>query len=119
MAVGSLEEVIEQMGAFGPFQSMVLIILNLAETPCAWAILLMAFAGAKPEWTCHNATDITNETYVITTTNASSYESTCDAQGNLCPNPVYYEDFGTIVSQVGIMIILCEEYFLSALKTKS
>lgn len=102
MEIESLEDIIVQLGSFGPLQLFILTVLNFAETPCAWAILLMAFAGAKPEWTCSHVTNtsaynVSNDAVMISPINVSS---TCDALGTLCPNAEFHEDFHSVVSQV-------------------
>lgn len=50
--MGDFDEMIDSIGAFGPYQRQVFILVSVFETPAAWAMLLPIFSGASPNWWC-------------------------------------------------------------------
>lgn len=106
------EEIIEQIGAFGPYQVRVFILVSMFETPLAWAMLLPALTSAKPPWICHDDNDLyvnsTDSIYneELNATNFSlNFTSTCAANGKACQNIQFSSEFTSIVSEVSINTI--------------
>jgi len=84
----AFEAVIDSLGAFGPYQRQIFILVSAFETPAAWAMLLPLFSGAQPNWYCADN---------VTPSNHSDKE--CGDDGH-CLNIVFNDTFTSIVSQV-------------------
>ena len=92
--MSEFEEIIEHLGAFGPYQVRVFLLVSAFETPAAWAMLLPVFAHAKPTWEC-----LVPEMGVNLTSNGSSIEQ-CTADGYICDDANFSSDLTSIVSEV-------------------
>ena len=51
--MSEFEDILEDVGSFGPFQVTVFILVSMFETPAAWAMVLPIFTVATPAWNCH------------------------------------------------------------------
>lgn len=103
------EDVLRQLGSFGPYQRRVFVLVSMFETPVAWAMLLPIFLNVVPEWKCpefsnasltHNSSLTTNIS--LSTTNISLSINECSESGLLCPGASFSKEIQTIVSEVGI-----------------
>ena len=47
-----LEQVLEETGGFGRFQVLLHGSILLSKVSITWSLLIMAFAGAEPDWWC-------------------------------------------------------------------
>ena len=107
------EKVIQEVGAFGPFQVRVFLLVSAFETPAAWAMLLPVFAAAKPTWRCpsgyhdnytlHGNSSVSyphgnDVTESIPNTSHTGQE--CTADGTLCPGVEFTSDFTSIATEV-------------------
>ena len=48
------DDLLDEVGGFGPFQVTVFVLVSLFETPTAWAMFLHVFVAAHQPWTCEN-----------------------------------------------------------------
>ena len=120
------EDILRQIGSFGPYQRRAFLLVSMFETPLAWAMLTPILLNAKPNWYCpdwdglhksliaDNKTDpsfitqirsiedltwyqkYTNTSYV----NLTVTENTCTADNKICEGLTFEDDFNSIVSQV-------------------
>ena len=51
--MNDFDALLHSLGAFGPYQRQIFILVSAFETPAAWAMLLPVFVGMKPDWSCH------------------------------------------------------------------
>ncbi|XP_064613249.1 organic cation transporter protein-like [Liolophura sinensis] len=115
-----LENIIEQLGSFGKYQVIIFVLINLAESPTAWAMVFMAVAGAVPDWWC--VSDVSNNTVTYnknyTTSphfwqaeNRSLKSCTDPSTGGSCSNIIYDENMETVATQFGLV---CDRSWISA-----
>ena len=97
--MSEFEEIIEHLGAFGPYQVRVFLLVSAFETPAAWAMLLPVFAQAKPAWECPSARDPVSGDDLNVTVNSTVTEH-CAPDGQICDDANYTSDFTSIVSEV-------------------
>ncbi len=94
------EEIIEEVGAFGPYQIRVFILVSAFETPAAWAMLLPVFAAATPTWKCPVSYIIDNGTVGNISMDANFTEAMCNADGFMCEGAKLTSGFTSIKSEV-------------------
>lgn len=99
------ENVLRQLGSFGPYQRRVFVLVSMFETPVAWAMLLPIFLNVVPEWKCP---DTTNASLVYNSSFTSNIsfplsinDKSCSESGLLCPEASFTKEIQTIVSEVG------------------
>ena len=46
------DDILDEVGGFGPFQIVVFVLVSLFETPTAWAMFLQVFVAYDHPWTC-------------------------------------------------------------------
>lgn len=102
------EDVLRQLGSFGPYQRRVFVLVSMFETPVAWVMLLPIFLNVVPEWKCpesSNAFLAYNSSLTanisLSTTNISLSINECSESGLLCPGASFTKEIQTIVSEVG------------------
>jgi hypothetical protein len=99
-----LENLIQQTGAFGRFQLILVLITSAGKLPLAWSMLMMSFGGAVPDWWCIDDSigqNVTSVSDVISQLNGTGSKS-CSV-GNTsqtCARHVYKDDMATLVSEV-------------------
>ena len=97
--MSAFEEMLNDIGTFGPYQIRVFVLVSAFETPAAWAMLLPVFAGAKPTWICPEQ----NISLYYDNDNSSATNSTsnwCGPQGEICTGLEYTSDFTSVVTEV-------------------
>ena len=47
-------EVLARVGGFGRFQQILVVLTSIMTFPATYSILIMVFAGVKPDWKCSN-----------------------------------------------------------------
>ena len=68
------EDILDDVGTFGPFQVRLFVLVSLFETPAAWAIFLPVFIQKMPEWSCLSSKDAINSSDVnVSTKDAEQY----------------------------------------------
>lgn len=99
------ENVLRQLGSFGPYQRRVFILVSMFETPVAWAMLLPIFLNVVPEWKCpdtSNASLVYNSSFTSNISFPLSINvKKCSESGLLCPEASFTKEIQTIVSEVG------------------
>lgn len=90
-APASFDDAILELGAFGPWQRVIFLLVSLPDVFTAFAILLPVLISATPSWHCAGAN--------TSTLNAST--SACDVAGCV---PEFNGDFTSIVSEVSDVI---------------
>ncbi|CAH1796783.1 unnamed protein product [Owenia fusiformis] len=134
MTANQFEDVIEQLGGFGPYQRRIFLLVSLFETPAAWAMLLPVFTGATPTWSCplmmnytytnHDNENVTGDHHGNRTVdhhgNYSSGNMTyaetgaCSSDGSICQSVQYSKDYTSVVSEWGL---ICNQDYVSDLIT--
>lgn len=99
------ENVLRQLGSFGPYQRRVFVLVSMFETPVAWAMLLPIFLNVVPEWKCPDSSNA-SLTYNSSFTSNISFPlsinvKNCSESGLLCPEASFTKEIQTIVSEVG------------------
>jgi hypothetical protein len=46
------EQILRQLGSFGPYQRRAFILVSMFETPLAWAMLTPILLNYRPDWYC-------------------------------------------------------------------
>jgi len=106
------DDILDEVGSFGPFQITVFLLVSIFETPTAWAMFLQVFVAADQPWTCssllyRNQTSGDNLSHV-TSVNGSlnagdsfglSLQCELVANGS-CGEIVFTGDFTTVISEV-------------------
>lgn len=97
-----LEDLLEECGGFGRFQTMLLVTVLLSKMCTAWSQFMMTFAGAYPDWWCdRNNTGMTS----LPDQNNSFYKA-CDIAVNntnvteTCSRFMFDETMTTAISEV-------------------
>ena len=115
------EQVLKQIGSFGPCQRKVFILVSMFETPAAWAMLLPILLNVTPKWICTsshiNSTFNDSGSWNISQHNISDAETTnvCSADGNVCPGIQFTDDFTSIVSEVNMINSFSTEWTSSSI----
>lgn len=52
------EQILRQIGSFGPYQRRAFILVSMFETPLAWAMLTPILLNFKPDWFCTDWTSV-------------------------------------------------------------
>lgn len=114
-----LEEVIEETGGFGKFQFLLHGSILLSKVSITWSLLIMAFAGAAPDWWCvypnttYTPTAAINYSTIVfpPSTNvtvpgmAKSFQ-TCTPPSNesaVCQSFVFDDSMRTIINEVNVL----------------
>lgn len=97
------ENVLRQLGSFGPYQRRVFVLVSMFETPVAWAMLLPIFLNVVPEWKCSDSSNA-SLTYNSSFTSNISFplsinDKSCSESGLLCPEASFTKEIQTIVSE--------------------
>ena len=103
----NFDELLSQIGSFGPFQIRVFILVSAFEAPAAWMLLQHVFAAARPSWVCPSADRGGNSTSAggAWTMSMPAENSTgCTPYGSVCPGRVYTSDYTSIVTEVSSLI---------------
>ena len=115
--MSEFEEILEEIGAFGPFQIRVFLLVSAFETPAAWAMLLSVFASSESSWTCPESSNY-NDTHSIfsksmyLSNSGSNYsdmytnstEGSCLPDNTPCPGHKFTGDSSTIVTEVRLTL---------------
>ncbi len=96
--MSEFEAVLEQLGAFGPYQVRVFLLVSAFETPAAWAMLLPVFAHAKPSWICP-ALEV-NNTQGPDPSNVTVRYDQCMPSGDICQGANFTSGFTSIITEV-------------------
>lgn len=109
-----LEDLLEECGGFGRFQTMLLVTVLLSKMCTAWSQFMMTFAGAYPDWWCDwNTTDAMTS---LTDQNNSLYK-TCDIAvnntnvTNECSRYIFDETMTTAISEWDLV---CDKEWVSS-----
>ena len=54
------EQILRQLGSFGPYQRRAFILVSMFETPLAWAMLTPILLNYRPDWHCTDWTSLQN-----------------------------------------------------------
>ncbi|KAK3095487.1 hypothetical protein FSP39_015271 [Pinctada imbricata] len=123
MSTSTVSEFLEQMlmesGGFGRFQIVQLATILGSKISITWSLLMMAFAGATPNWWCQTGnstlsdqTDINNASYWV------KIEKSCEAKINgsmqTCPNKIFATDMSTVVGEWNLV---CDEKWVASTVT--
>ena len=119
------ENILRQIGSFGPYQRRAFILVSMFETPVAWAMLAPMLLNIKPDWFCYDWTklqddligqNISDPVYIrninnidalktyqfVTNTsqvNMSLIRNACPDE-HVCPEITFAEGVSSIVTQV-------------------
>lgn len=106
------DDILDEIGSFGPFQITVFLLVSIFETPTAWAMFLQVFVAADQPWTCssllsYNLTSGDNLIHV-TSVNRSLYAEDSFGTAQLCEliangscgEILFMGDFTTVISEV-------------------
>ncbi|XP_062598101.1 solute carrier family 22 member 4-like [Saccostrea cucullata] len=119
-----LENVLEETGGFGKFQVLLHGSILFSKVSITWSLLIMAFAGAAPDWWCvySNTTDVhstVNYSSISNTTMTSPAHDvflaskTCSPpiNGSSCQAFVFDDSMRTIISEWGL---ICDKKWVTA-----
>ena len=96
------DDILDDLGSFGPFQLRLFLVVSLFETPAAWSMFLPVFVSAKPTWRCPVwSPDFGSSN---TTTAANYTENTCTEANGICAGIEYTSEFTSIVSEVNVSL---------------
>ncbi|XP_076448619.1 solute carrier family 22 member 7-like [Babylonia areolata] len=115
---GGMEEVFDQVGAWGRFQWLMLVCNKYGFVPISWNLMIMAFAGLVPDWWClpgqhaHQANLSSFSATGVYTGNWSRDNETFHAceipgsKGQSCEGHVVFENtFATVISEmIGVLV---------------
>ena len=107
LTMSQFDEVLDELGSFGPFQLRLFLVVSLFETPAAWAMFLPVFVAAKPTWRCPvpSSDDFSYSIDMLNTTinETMKYtENMCTESNTVCTGIEYTSNFTSIVSEVSI-----------------
>ncbi|CAH1774470.1 unnamed protein product [Owenia fusiformis] len=123
------EGYLKNVGHFGWTQLRIWFLVSLAEIPASWAIMIMVFIAAKPNWTCMdniNPDSDSDLTYSAANTSSALILSSSSAQNvsfgkisscstaKQCMNLTYESDKSSIVTEWDL---ICEKNYVGALIT--
>ena len=97
--MSEFENVIEDLGSFGPYQIRIFVLVSLFEIPCAWAMLLPVFIGAMPKWEClitGNSSMVQNSSFIETNATVGG----CTKDNRPCEGMKFSSEFTSIVTEV-------------------
>ncbi|KAI0220240.1 Organic cation transporter protein [Lamellibrachia satsuma] len=102
--MSQFDEVLDELGSFGPFQLRLFLVVSLFETPAAWAMFLPVFIAAKPTWRCPvpSSDDFSYNIDMLNTTinKTMKYtENSCTESNTVCTGIEYTSNFTSIVSE--------------------
>lgn len=115
-----LEEVIEEIGGFGKFQVFLHGSILLSKVSITWSLLIMAFAGAAPDWWCvypnttyttasgainYNTTVLPSSSPNVTVPEMTKSFQTCTPPSNessVCQSFVFDDSMRTIINEVNV-----------------
>lgn len=110
--MAEFEHIFDEVGAFGPYQVRIFILVSFFETPAAWAMLLPVFTSANPKWTCGSDDDLMLNTSTLLYSNHSksnnqtllstAHNATCTADNIICDDALFEDDFTSIASEVSV-----------------
>lgn len=100
------ENILQEIGAFGPYQVRVFILVSMFETPLAWVMLLPLLVHGTPDWTC--GVNMANFSEVLTNFTANKTHlqlenqtiDGCSADGVVCENATFSKEYTSIVTEV-------------------
>lgn len=119
-----LEEVIEEIGGFGKFQVFLHGSILLSKVSITWSLLIMAFAGAAPDWWCvypnttyttasgainYNTTVLPSSSPNVTVPEMTKSFQTCTPPSNessVCQSFVFDDSMRTIINEVNVWFII-------------
>ncbi|XP_067670548.1 organic cation transporter protein-like [Haliotis asinina] len=105
-----IEEIIEGIGAFGPFQLAMLSIIFGGRLVIAWSMMMMSFAGVAPDWWCTPPdVDPNNASYRDNTT----FQLCPKSDNNSCTY-VYSDDMNTVINHWNLV---CDKDTIAASMT--
>ncbi|XP_046552947.1 organic cation transporter protein-like [Haliotis rubra] len=106
----SIEEIIESVGGFGPFQLAMLSIIFGVRLILAWSMMIMSFASVAPNWWCTPpGVDPNNVSYRDNTT----FQQCPKGDNNSCTY-VYADDMNTVINQWNLV---CDKDTIAATMT--
>lgn len=106
------DDILDEIGSFGPFQITVFLLVSIFETPTAWAMFLQVFVAADQPWTCssllsYNQTSgdklihVTSVNGSLYAGDSSGHSQHCELIANgSCGEIVFMGDFTTVISEV-------------------
>lgn len=126
------EQILRQLGSFGPYQRRAFILVSMFETPLAWAMLTPMLLNIKPDWFCYDwgglqksllAKNLTDPSYIrgidsveelrtylyltnTSNTTLSRVKNVCP-NDNMCPEIAFEEGISSIVTQVMLSVMVC------------
>ncbi|XP_061183865.1 solute carrier family 22 member 4-like isoform X1 [Saccostrea echinata] len=119
-----LENVLEETGGFGKFQILLHGSILFSKVSITWSLLIMAFAGASPDWWCvySNTTDVPstiNYSIIANTTMTSPVHDviqaykTCTPSSNasVCQAFIFDDSMKTIINEWGL---ICDKKWVTA-----
>lgn len=124
-----LEEVIEEIGGFGKFQVLLHGSILLSKVSITWSLLIMAFAGAAPDWWCvypnttytpasgainYNTTVLPSSSPNVTVPEMTKSFQTCTPPSNessVCQSFVFDDSMRTIINEWGL---ICDDKWVTA-----
>ena len=92
--MSEFEEMLEEVGTFGPFQVTIFILVSLFEMPAAWAMVLPVFTAATPMWECQKTNRTGDHSNASVTATMSDISQTLgfDVSGRDLMNMTMRED---------------------------
>lgn len=98
-----VEDVIKKSGGFGRFQLIICVVILGSKISVTWTTLMMAFAGAIPDWWCGN-----NITGSGSSNTSSAYKSCMANSTSKCDSYTYDDDMYTLVNEVTFLYVCCK-----------
>ncbi|KAJ8300868.1 hypothetical protein KUTeg_022387 [Tegillarca granosa] len=102
-----IEDIIKRSGGFGRFQLLLCVIILGSKISVTWTTLMMAFAGAIPDWWCNH--DITDSEISNT-----SYKSCMANSTTKCNSYKYNNEMYTLVNEFDLV---CDKDWITATVT--
>ena len=105
------EEMLHDVGGFGPFQIMVFVTVSLFETPAAWAMFLPVFIHRSVPWKCLNDFNNSSSDDLFLNNNSAITNAPDNISSSIinndtclfCEDKVFIGDFTSIVSEVCVV----------------
>ncbi|KAK3093101.1 hypothetical protein FSP39_011054 [Pinctada imbricata] len=111
-----LENTLMECGGFGRFQIIHICIVLVSKISITWSLIMMAFAGATPDWWCQSANLDSNATGSgFWNMTSGLYSKSCSVKLNgssqACPSKNFDSNMNTIVSE---WELVCDKKWVTA-----